>query len=58
MTRTRCPHCNTVIKMEKPRYGAFIFCPECSIELEVISTDPFQVDLVLEYEAWYDEGNW
>lgn len=52
MARTRCPHCKTVIKMEKPREGAFVLCPGCGMELEVIRTDPFQVALVLEYEVW------
>ena len=43
--------------MERSRQGAFILCPGCGIELEVISIDPLKAELVLEYEAWRDEGN-
>lgn len=40
MPKTRCPNCDSVISMNKPREGAVIICPHCGVELEVIRTDP------------------
>lgn len=40
--------------MDNPREGDMIRCPECGVELEIISTDPFEVDYPLE-EEWEDE---
>lgn len=54
MARTYCPECEVVISMDNPREGAMIRCPECGVELEIISTDPFEVDFPLE-EEWEDE---
>jgi len=33
-----------------------ITCRECGTELEIISTDPFEVDFPLDYD--YDEEDW
>jgi hypothetical protein len=35
--------------------GAMITCPVCGEELEIISTDPFEVDFPLD-DDWDDEG--
>ena len=52
MPRTRCPNCDVVIKKEKPREGALIFCPGCGVELEIVNTDPFEVELT---DDWQNE---
>ena len=41
-------------KSDNPREGAMIRCSECGMELEVISTDPFDVDFPLDEgeEEW------
>ena len=52
MAKTRCPNCNTVVKVDKPRQGAIIICPGCGVELEVIRTDPFEVDFA---EDWQED---
>ncbi len=49
--KTRCPNCDSIIKVAKPREGAVIACPRCSVELEVISTDPFQVDFTEDWQS-------
>jgi hypothetical protein len=36
--------------VEKPRDGAIITCSVCGEELEIISTDPFEVDFPLDDE--------
>ena len=50
--KTRCPNCDTTIKVEKPREGAVIVCPGCGVELEIVSRDPFEVDFT---DDWQNE---
>jgi lysine biosynthesis protein LysW len=56
MAKTYCPSCDAVIARDNPRVGAMITCQECDTELEIISTNPFEVDFSLDYdEEWDDE---
>ena len=55
MPTTYCPECDAVISMDNPRDGAQFRCPECNVELEVISTDPFEVYFTYE-EEW--DADW
>lgn len=59
MPKTYCPNCDAVITADHPRVGAMIKCRECDMELEVISTNPFEADFPLEYDGdWDDEEEW
>lgn len=40
-----CPECEAVIDEEFEDIGEIIVCPECGVELEVISVDPVEFDL-------------
>ena len=40
-----CPECEAVIDEEFEDVGELITCPECGVELEVISLDPLEFDL-------------
>jgi len=40
-----CPECEAVIDEEFEDVGEIITCPECGVELEVISIDPVEFDL-------------
>jgi alpha-aminoadipate carrier protein LysW len=40
-----CPECEAVIDEEIEEVGDVISCPECGVELEVISLDPVEFDL-------------
>lgn len=42
-----CPECEAVIDEEFEDIGEVISCPECGVELEVISIDPVEYDLAL-----------
>jgi alpha-aminoadipate carrier protein LysW len=42
-----CPECEAVIDEEFEDIGEIIICPECGVELEVISIDPVEYDLAL-----------
>lgn len=52
MTKTRCPNCDTIIKVEKPREGTVIVCPGCGVEMEIVNVDPFEVEFT---EDWQNE---
>jgi alpha-aminoadipate carrier protein LysW len=42
----RCPECGGVIDLEEGEVeeGEILSCPECEVELEIISTSPVQVN--------------
>lgn len=52
MAKTRCPNCDAIVKMDKPREGTIFTCAGCGVELEVICADPFEVDFA---EDWQEE---
>jgi lysine biosynthesis protein LysW len=54
MATTFCPECDSIISVENPREGATLRCPTCGEELEVISSDPFELDFPLE-DDWEDD---
>lgn len=54
MPKSYCPNCDAIVSIDNPRVGAMIRCRECDVELEIISTDPFEVDFPLD-EEWDDE---
>ncbi len=56
MPKTRCPNCDTVIKVDKPREGAVIDCPGCGVELEIISADPFEIDFTDDWQNEWEES--
>lgn len=43
-----CPECEAHIDIEEDEYeeGQTLDCPECGVELEVVSTNPVELDLV------------
>jgi len=53
MARTYCITCDAEIVIENPRLGAKVTCPDCGDQLEVVSTDPLDVDYP--YDDWDDE---
>lgn len=56
MAESHCPNCGaTVSVLLVPPMGTQIRCPECDWRLEVISSDPFDVDFPLTY--WGDEDD-
>jgi lysine biosynthesis protein LysW len=60
-TKTRavsaaCPDCGRTIHVKSPvRIGQQVECPHCDAELEVIETDPVELDWV--YEEDVDEDD-
>ncbi|NLT32035.1 MAG: hypothetical protein GXX81_01180, partial [Acidobacteria bacterium] len=53
-----CPECETVIEEDIEEVGEILTCPECGVELEVISLDPLEFDLAPiddEDDDWDDD---
>ena len=55
-TTTECPDCGERIALQLPvRRGDLVNCPNCDAELEVIGTDPVELDWVYEESDDEDE---
>jgi alpha-aminoadipate carrier protein LysW len=54
MSTTTCPECAAEIELEAgTEENEIIVCPDCGVDLEVISLDPPEVDLApMEAEDW------
>lgn len=53
-----CPECEAVIEVEDElEEGQTLDCPECGAELEVVNTNPVELDLV-EDEEEEEEESW
>ena len=55
MGPVHCPDCDGSIMLGSQVYvGLTLVCPHCDAELEVISTDPLEVDWAYDWE-WEEE---
>ena len=47
-----CPDCEALVDIEQDEVeeGQILSCPECGVDLEIISTNPLEVELVEEEE--------
>ena len=54
MSDVRCPECDAEITLETDtEVGEILVCPDCGVDLEVMSLDPPQVDMApMEEEDW------
>ena len=51
-----CPECEAQITFDRaPLNGQVARCPDCSVELEVINTQPIQLELAPEVEEDWGE---
>ncbi len=53
---TRCPDCGVNIDIEEEvEQGDTVTCPECSVDLEVVSTNPVELRLAKDLDEDEDE---
>ena len=54
-----CPECDATIDVEDDEIeeGQTLDCPECGVELEVVSTNPLELNLVSSGDE-EEEGSW
>jgi lysine biosynthesis protein LysW len=58
MSIATCPECEAEIDFGNPteiKVGDRTLCPECDMELEVISAKPLTLDYALDDEDWDEE---
>ncbi len=57
MATTNCTECDETIELTgRGRIGQKVVCPNCGASLEVVSTEPLELDLALDDdEGWEDE---
>jgi alpha-aminoadipate carrier protein LysW len=55
-----CPECEAVIDMEEDEVeeGQTLDCPECGAELEIVNTNPIELNVVTEEEDEEEELDW
>ncbi len=53
-----CPECEATIDMTRDEIeeGATVDCPECGAELEVVNTNPVELDVVSDDEEEEEES--
>jgi len=54
MSTVNCPECEAEITLEaNAEVGEIIVCPDCGVDLEIVSLKPAKVDLApMEQEDW------
>ena len=54
-----CPECEAEIDDDFEDVGEIITCPECGVELEIVSVDPVEFDLALldDDDDWDDDDD-
>ncbi len=54
MYKSNCPECDAEIEMDdSTELGEILVCADCGVDLEVMSLEPFQLELApMEQEDW------
>ena len=50
-----CPECEAEITLDKPMRGEIVSCPDCGVELEVVSVNPLTLEPAPMEEEDYGE---
>jgi alpha-aminoadipate carrier protein LysW len=54
-----CPECEAALDVEDDvEEGQRLDCPECGAELEVVNTNPLEIEVVSTTEEGEDQGTW
>jgi alpha-aminoadipate carrier protein LysW len=54
-----CPECETAIDVgDDIEEGQRLECPDCGAQLEVVNTNPLELDVVSTGEEGEEEGTW
>lgn len=53
--QTHCPECDAELTLVNPMQGEIVPCSDCGVDLEVISIQPFQLELAPEVEEDWGE---
>lgn len=50
-----CPECAGQVTLQNPERGEIVECPDCGVELEVVSVEPLQLARAPEEEEDWGE---
>jgi alpha-aminoadipate carrier protein LysW len=50
-----CPECDASLSLRDPMEGEIVPCPDCGVDLEVLSLDPLALELAPEEEEDWGE---
>lgn len=54
-----CPECEAALDVEDDvEEGQRLDCPECGAELEVVNTNPLEIDLISTEDDAEEQGSW
>ena len=54
-----CPECEAAIDLEDDvEEGAKFDCPDCGAELEVVNTNPVELDVISKGDEDEEDGTW
>ena len=53
-----CPGCDEEIYVARPRKGAQLTCNACNADLEVVETNPVELDWVYEDDDEWDDDDY
>ncbi|MGH7870324.1 MAG: lysine biosynthesis protein LysW [Candidatus Dormibacteraceae bacterium] len=56
----QCPECEAAIDLEEDEVeeGQIVDCPECGVELEVVSIDPLELNAITDDEEDEEDEEW
>ncbi|MCO6449918.1 MAG: lysine biosynthesis protein LysW [Caldilineales bacterium] len=54
-TQANCPECDASIELDSPIQNEIVPCPDCGVDLEVISLEPLTLELAPEEEEDWGE---
>ncbi len=53
MSSSHCPECDATLDLANVVQGEIVVCPDCGVDLEVVSLQPLSVALApMEQEDW------
>jgi alpha-aminoadipate/glutamate carrier protein LysW len=54
-----CPECEALVDVDEEdvEEGEVVSCPECGVDLEVVNTNPLELDLLEDEELEDEEGD-
>lgn len=55
LIKSRCPECDAVLELDDPEVGEIVICPDCGVELEVVSLNPVELEVAPEVEEDWGE---
>ena len=50
-----CVECEAEFDIDEPEVGEFVSCPECGLEMEVISAKPLELEIASDEEEEEEE---